>query len=218
MRVHRNGSLGALTRRYDHFLNRLRGGWTPVTPFAAFDQVQYHRDSDPVPRPYSVFKLFDYNDDTVSYPHAKLIHLAGMVRHAAIELMTRNPPSDLRGRTAQRWIEQYVAGHQPPDGKSADMPHAQFSYIPLPSIGHPHADPAIRRVMIVAPLGDEVWLDHLSPYLDGQELAPLPGTKLPPATRLERIPDRRRDGVREKYTCGSRSWASFTPVILPGTS
>jgi CRISPR-associated protein Csb2 len=70
--------------------------------------------------------------------------------------------------------------------------------------------------MIVAPLGDEAWLDHLARYLDGRLLAPLPRTTLAPGTRLERIPDERHDGVREAYTRDSRSWASFTPVILPG--
>ena len=70
--------------------------------------------------------------------------------------------------------------------------------------------------MIVAPLGDEAWLDHLAERLDGQPLEPLPGTTLPPGTYLQRIPDKRQDRVRDAYTGESRSWASFTPVILPG--
>ena len=43
-----------------------------------------------------------------------------------------------------------------------------------------------------------------------------PARRLLPGTRLERIPEERLDGVRDAYTRDSPSWASFTPVILPG--
>lgn len=217
LRVHRNGSLDALVRRYDKFLNRLvESDWSPVPPLSAIEQVRYRRDTDSVARPAIVFKLLDDNDDTVSYPHAKLIHLAGMVRHVAIEMMRHNPPRRLRGIQPTEWVQAYVAGHQSPEDKAADSPHSQFSYIPLPSIGHQHTDPAVRRVMIVAPLGDEAWLDHLAQYLDGQMLEPENDTRLPAGTHLQLIPDGHKDGVRDAYIRDSRTWASFTPVILPG--
>jgi CRISPR-associated protein Csb2 len=237
LRVHCNGSLDALMKRHVQFLNRLQGGWTPVSPLSAFDQVRYRRETDPLPHPHAVFKLVDGNDDTVAYSHAKLIHIAGMVRHLAIRAVSSkrlleklypehdqprslfrdgNPPRDLRGREWDGWVDQYVAGHLPRGDESDGRSHAQFSYVPLPSTGHAHTDPAVRRVMIVVPLGDEAWLDHLAECLDGQPLEPLPGTTLPPGTYLQRIPDRLPDGVRDAYTRESRSWASFTPVILPG--
>jgi CRISPR-associated protein Csb2 len=181
-----------------------------------FDRVLYVSSERHVSRPYVVFKLLDENEDTVAYPHAKLIHLSGMVRHAAIELMPRNPPRDLRGYSAGEWAERYVAGHGQRGDESDGRSHMQFSYVPLPSIGYAHTDPRVRRVMIVAPMGDEDWLEHLAQYLDGQTLVPLAGTMLPPGTHLERIPVQRRDGVRDAYTCPSHSWASFTPIILPG--
>ncbi|MCC7087074.1 MAG: type I-U CRISPR-associated protein Cas5/Cas6 [Pirellulales bacterium] len=218
LRVHRSGSLDALINRHNRFLNRLQDGWTPVPPLTAddMDQVRYRRDTDPLQRPHVLFKLVDENDDTVNYPHSQLIHIAGMVRHLAVELMKRHPPRDLKGRTTEQWVEQYVAGHQSVDDKSAGLPHVQLSYVPLPSTGHAHTNPAIRRVMIVAPAGDEAWLEHLVQRLDGQLLKPLPDTKLPPGTHLQLIPEDRKDGVRDAYTRDSRTWASFTPVILPG--
>jgi CRISPR-associated protein Csb2 len=217
LRVHRNGSLDALITRHDKFLNRLiQNDWTPVPPLSAIDQIRYRCDSDPTSRPHIVFRLIDDNDDTVTYLQSKLIHIAGMVKHLAIEQMKRNPPTNLRGREPAEWIESYVAGHRSAKEKTTDTPHAQFSYIPLQSIGTDHTDPGVRRVMIVAPLGDDAWLDYLARQLDGLLLQPQPNTTLPPGTRLERIDDKKKDGVRDAYLDPSVAWASVTPVILPG--
>lgn len=168
------------------------------------------------PRPHAVFRLVDGNDDQYAYSQSKLIHVAGMVRHLAIERMKQSPPRVLRGADSADWVRAYVAGHQSKEDKEAGVPHTQFSYVPLQSIGHEHTDPAVRRVMIVAPFGDEAWLEHLAVRLDGQELKPLPGTHLPPGTRLDRIANRTSDGVRYAYTQPAAEWASVTPVILPG--
>lgn len=219
LRVHRKGSLEALARRHDNFLNRLQGGWTPVPPLVngtEVDQINYRRDCDPSPRPHAVFKLIDENDDTVAYPHSKLIHIAGMVRHIAKEQMKLDPPRDLRGRSTEEWIDQYVAGHKPRDSANASQLHEQFSFIPLPSTGMQHTDPGIRRVMIVAPAGDDAWLEDLAQQLDGQLLKPESGTVLPSGTHLRRVTSHEKDGVRKAYTGESQVWASFTPVILPG--
>lgn len=211
------GTLAALLMRHEKFLSRLTGhDWTPVSTLSAFEVLPYRRDNDPIPHPHAVFKLLDDNDDTVTYPQSKLVHLAGMVRHLAIEAMKRNPPRDLRGRDVAEWLEAYVAGHQSPQDKAKGHPHSQFSYIPLQSIGAPHTDPGVRRVMIVTPVGDEAWLEHIAQQLEGKLLRPLPNTTLPEGTRLERIEDHRKDGVRDAYLRPSVDWASVTPVILPG--
>src|SRR5262249_54431841 len=151
----------------------------------------------------AVFKLIDANDDMASYPQFKLIHIAGMVKHLAVEMMKDHPPHprDLKGIDPVDWVRAYVAGHQSKEDKEAGAAHTQFSYIPLQTV-NPHndlADPSVRRVMIVAPLGDETWLDHIATRLDGIPLKPLPNTKLPPGTRLERINDKKPDGVRDAY-------------------
>jgi CRISPR-associated protein Csb2 len=217
LRVPKVGTLDDLIRKHTDFLNRVtHEGFRPVPPLRTFDIVRYRRNTDPLPRPHAVFKLVDDNEDMVAYSHARLVHIAGMVRHAAIKLMKHSPAHDLRGESPEKWVERYVAGHQLPSDEADSRPHTQFSYVPLPSVGHAHTNPAIRRVMIVAPLGDESWLEHLAWRLDGWQLEPLPGTTLPPGTHLESIPHERRDGVRDAYTAESQSWASVTPVILPG--
>lgn len=213
------GTLEALSNRYGRFLGRLvNGSWTPVPPLTTFDSINYRRSTDPLPRPHATFRMVDENDDSVAYPNAKLIHIAGMVRHLAIEFMKSRPPSDLRGIPQDLWIERYIAGHRD-QADTSGVPHTQLSYIPLQSIGMHHTDPAIRRVMIVAPIGDEGWLEHLARLLDHQFLKPdpkSPNTDLPPGSRLERVSDPRKDGVRDCYRGPSTVWATTTPVILPG--
>ena len=146
-----------------------------------------------------------------------------MVKHLAIELMKDHPPSkrDLRGIDPADWVRAYVAGHQSKEDKDVGAQHTQFSYVPLQSIGMGHTDPGVRRVMIVAPIGNDAWLKHLADRLDGELLKPDPKFPkhehdLPTGTRLQRIADNKHDGVRDGYIDASNVWASVTPVILPG--
>lgn len=162
-------------------------------------------------RPYVVFKLFDENDDTYAHPHAKLIHIAGMVRHLAIERMTKKPPRGVNDPAG--WVERYIAGHRDKVDAVVDLPHAQLSYVPLPSVGTPHTDPAVRRVMIFAPAGDDEVIHHLARQLDSMQLKPERLEHLRGPVFLQRV---QYDGVIARYTDPSRTWASFTPVILPG--
>ena len=218
LRVHRNGSLDDLGARYESFLTRLdQNAWTPVPPLKAIDLLRYRRDTDPLSRPYAVFKLVDADDDAYRYPHDKLIHIAGMVRHLAIDAMKRSPPQSITNPGP--WIERYVAGHRDAAEKAVALPHSQLSYIPLPSIGHHHADPSIRRVMIVAPIGDDAILEHICQYLDGLRLKPERESDLRRPVFLYRT---RNDNVVSFYTQsnsdhqGYNRWASVTPVVLPG--
>jgi CRISPR-associated protein Csb2 len=145
------------------------------------------------------------NGRLFSYPQDRLIHIAGMVRHLAIEAMERSRSRDVD----EDWVKTYVAGH----ARAGGTEHRQFSYLPLPSIGHAQADQSVRRVMIAAPLGgDQVLLD-LAMLLDGQQLRPTPETKLDHPPTLVRV---RGDKVARFYTQSANAWASVTPVILPG--
>jgi CRISPR-associated protein Csb2 len=142
---------------------------------------------------------------TFSYPQAKFIHIAGMVRHLAILILRRSPPPG----TDDHWLESYVAGHAHKQRRE----HRRFSYLPLPSIGHPQVNPSIRRVLITAPPGDDAWLQHLARRLTGQVLQPTPQTKLPAPPALVRIPP---DSVALRYLQPAAEWHSVTPVLLPG--
>ncbi|MBA2113808.1 type I-G CRISPR-associated protein Csb2 [Bremerella alba] len=111
----------------------------------------------------------------------------------------------------EQWGERYVAGHA---GKSKSQ-HRQFSYIPMPSIGHKHGDRFIRRALITAPAGDEQWLRHLAERLQGELLKPEKACEFEEGQipRLLKIPG---DSVTRCFTRASNVWHSVTPAILPG--
>ena len=205
LRVPKIGSLGDLQHAYSKNACRVmdfaerRGTIRPKI----FDRVVYTSSERPLGKPCELFSLCDAEGDLSPEPQAKLIHVAGMVRHAAINAMRNYPPPGLDN--PENWIETFVAGH-----RNGDDDHKQFSYIPLPSIGHEHADCEIRRVMIVAPFGEDAKLAHLAEQLDGQPLEREGGGIAPILHHL------RRDGVTAQYTKQSRVWATVTPIILPG--
>jgi CRISPR-associated protein Csb2 len=213
LRVPTVGTLDDVVRKHDDFLNRITTkGFHPVRPLRVFNVVRYRRENEPLGRPYRAFELRDSSGEWFRYPHRKLIHIAGMMRHLATEMMKKDPPSGVD----ENWVKSYVAGHA--QGEATD--HRQLSYLPLPSVGHEHTDPGVRRVMVAAPLGDDTWLDHVSRRLAGQMLKPDPEHADPFTGReppiLVPISRQTRDNVVSAYTRPASVWHSFTPIILPG--
>jgi CRISPR-associated protein Csb2 len=207
LRVPKKRSMCDLRRAHASTLSRIEHGRPLGTVHKpeVFDHVFYGGAERPLGRPAVVFALRTEEEGVYSHPHAKLIHIAGMTRSAAIRAMQKYPPEDV-GAGGKAWVEAFVAGHR----KEGAGDHEQFSYIPLPSIGHEHADGLIRRVMIVAPFGHEGQLRHLADQLDGEQLRPEGGGRGPVLRRLN------GDGVTRLYLGTSAVWASATPVILPG--
>lgn len=216
LRVPRNGTREALHVRHERFLNRLAGGkWTPVPPLTAFDTVNYRRDSESVPRPCAVFKLLDPNEEPARYSHAKVVHIAGMVRHVAIQLMQD-------AGKASDFINRFIRGKR---DLEAVLEHKQISYVPLPSIGHQHADGMIRNVMLIAPPDMERELTYLSERIDGQMLKPeqlekeddsVSASSASYHAELQLFKPPAGKFISECYLGRSNTWHSVTPVILDG--
>ena len=210
LRVPKEGTLGDLMRKHEAFLNRLSDdGFRPVPPLKVFEVCGYRCDDEPTQRPPRVFELRTIDGTRCRYPHRRLIHIAGMVRHLAIKAMKASPPPGVD----EDWVRMFVAGHAR-DGKDTPT-HRQFSYLPLQSIGAPHTDPGVRRIMIVAPLGDEAWLDHVARHLAWQALEPVQGDEFAGGERPVLVPVQ-KDNIARIYTQAANTWASVTPVILPG--
>jgi CRISPR-associated protein Csb2 len=194
---------------------RRRKRWPRV-----FDRVLYTNPERAIGKPYAVFKLLDASEDRVRYPHAKLIHVAGMTRHLAIYRMSRVPPGWV---DPAEWVNRVVRGKR---DESCQDEHRQFSYVPLPSIGHEHSDAMIRNVMIVAPLGMDRELAYLAEKLNGELLIPevradsCAATQAQPiasgSIELERFNPPAGKFIERHYLATADIWHTVTPVILPG--
>jgi CRISPR-associated protein Csb2 len=206
LRVPKGGSMTDLQSSHQSALNRIEHGkpLRTVEKPQVFDRVYYASAERPIGPPRVIFALRNERDDSYCYSHAKLIHIAGMTRNASITAMNAFPPMNIVDKDA--WVNSFVAGHR----AEGNSDHKQFSYVPLPSVGHEHADAMIRRVMIAAPFSCEAELHHLAAQLDGEQLRP-EGRGTGPV--LDRV---RSDGVIRQYLGPSKVWASVTPIILPG--
>ncbi len=205
LRVPTVGSLDDLDRSHQSAFGRFGTDdvLRPVQKPTAFDRILYCSSERPIGRPYQLFTLRNADDEFSRQSQAKLIHVAGMVRHAAIRALKEYPPPGLVN--PEKWVESFVAGHHDGNGD-----HRQLSYVPLPSVGHDHADCEIRRVMITAPFREDANLAHLAEQLDGNQLEREGGGDAPILQRLH------GDGVTRQYTRKSATWATVTPIILPG--
>ena len=206
-------SLCDLRHCHETAMNRIEHGkpLRTVDKPKVFDRVLYTSTERPIGKPNAVFRLVDENGDAYRYAHARLIHIAGMVRHLAIERMKVDPPHWRQDEAT--WLETFVCGHR---GDAQE--HQQLSYIPLPSIGHEHADALIRNVMIVAPLGCDEELDYITTQLDGLALHAenqIRSLELR-AIYLERFAPASGKFISKCYLGTSRTWHTVTPVILPG--
>ena len=102
LRTPKAGTMDDLIRRHADSLGRVTtDGFRPVPPLRVFDVVRYRRHDEPLPRPFRVFELRSTDGSWFRYPHRKLVHIAGMLRHLAIEAMSKDPPHGLKAD----WVE-----------------------------------------------------------------------------------------------------------------
>lgn len=160
----------------------------------------YVRSDVAHPRSYAGFRLESPGGGSFSWPWREGIVVAGWLRHAAGQRLK------LEGKDSD-WISRYAMGH----GREEER-NRRLSYVPLPSIGHPHADGEIRRALLVEPLtGSEGVAGLLAWGLGGTSLTDDGGR-----TRARALDLEREDPVLRRYTVPATLWASVTPVLLHG--
>jgi len=200
------GTLSDLQRAHAAFVQRVkREGrqmtFDPAAGVSRFASVTYLPSSTLPFRPFAAFEL----SEGCFFRQEEANAVAAMLRSLA-NRRAREDTHEFPGGS-----ESYVAGHV---GHNRFPPPPRFSYLPLPTIGHEHADGLIRRVLIAEPHGG-----------DGSHAAWA-------AQRLRNQPLRDHDGndrgllldlwrtaspaMVRRYVEPGRSWSSVTPVILPG--
>jgi CRISPR-associated protein Csb2 len=223
LRVPIAGTLADLLHRYDSFLSRIgKDGFVPPPPVTAYDKVEYQQSSQRARLPIAAFALLK-PDATGFRPFETTrwaLTVSGMTRHAA-----------RCAAQAARWpearINKVIMGHGETAGdeKHLSVGPFRFAYIPLPSIeargeGKAMVAGPVRRVLVTsfdAAFNEQVaWarqaLSGLDLVKENRQKA-AEGLKETVAM-LSLVPDSEK-GVRP-YVRPAVSWATVTPVILPG--
>lgn len=198
-RVPIEGTLADLERVHQLFLKRMEAKQY-LHHVRKFAGICYLPHNTLPPRSYAAFEL----PEGVAFRQESAAKVAAMLR----SLTSRHAKTDTHpflGGT-----EAYVAGHA---GKQEQTP-PRFSYLPLPTIGHSHADGMLRRLLVAEPFGGDGtharWaqsrlLNGVLTDQDGNERGVLMDLWRPTSTRIV-----------ARYISDARTWSTVTPVILPG--
>ncbi len=217
LRVPRTGTFDELSRRHHAFLNRIQGDdFAPVPPLATFALAHYRSDSEFARAPRAVFALRQPDDSGYRAfdPVRRGLHVAGMLRHSASQ-----PELARSLGWSEAEVARLVLGHGEARGeKHSPVAGPRFALVPLPSIEWRGDDKkfcvgSVRRVLVTA-LGsaDRESFTRFVRQLNGQEL--IDSKTSEPAAVLVRQPE--TDSVAQRYLQESATWATVTPVILPG--
>lgn len=200
-RVPTGGTLEDLDRVYQSFLKRVDGRQLrPSLKPSRFSTVVYRTTQSLPPRPHAVFEL----PEGVAFRPEDAAKAAAMLRSLAISRAQTDRHAFPGG------IETYVAGHA--GGQQQTPP--RFSYLPLPTIGHPHADSMIRRLLIAEPFGgDGTHAEWARRRLRHAALRDEEGNERGLLLDLWR---KTSQGVVDRYVNLATTWLSVTPVVLPG--
>jgi CRISPR-associated protein Csb2 len=165
-----------------------------------FKIVSYLRGNTLPPRSYAVYEL----PEGVAFRQEDAAKAAAMVRSLASRC-AQEDTHQFPGGT-----ETYVAGHVWQDKKTPP----RFSYLPLPTIGHEHADGMIRRLLIAEPFGgDSSHAQWAQNRLRNAIVRDERGEERGILMDLWRSTS---PTLLTRYVGPAKVWSTVTPVILPG--
>jgi CRISPR-associated protein Csb2 len=217
LRVPRQGSFDDLERRHRAFLNRVSGdGFAPVQPLAVYEITSYRAADQPLRSPRAIFSLRQLDDSGFRpFDTARRgLHVAGMLRHAA---------STAELLRSVGWTEEdarrIVLGHGEGNGQQHQpVQGARLAFLPLPSIEwrgeeRKHSVGSIRRVAVTT-IGtlDRESFRRFAQQFAGRELIDERLNR--PIALLARQLE--TDGAIKAYFQSAVTWATVTPIILPG--
>jgi CRISPR-associated protein Csb2 len=216
LRVPIPGALNDLMETHKSHLARLSAeGLAAPTPLSAYQMIEYRREIDPPPRSIAAFSLLNLDASGFRFfdPVRRASTVAEMMRGAA-----------RRAAKQAGWpeskIDRVIMGHGEPRGESGHVPvkSARFAWLPLPSLEARSGERTrvvggIRRVIVTSfgeDLGAEVaWVRKA---LAGDELT---GSDIArPEALLSLLPA--TDMMVREYARPAATWATVTPVVLPG--
>lgn len=211
-------TLTALMNRHQLFINRLQNRClTDLPPLdeSAFRIVGYSRATDPIQRPFAAFRLFkpDGSGSFRAFSTTRQgLTVSGMLRCATkLAAQSAGWPQDS--------INSCILGHgEAPGDAHVTVGLRRFAYLPLPSIefrgeGKVRAVGHIRRVLITTLTdGYESEIGWSRRAMSGRTLIEEDAHQ--PVAVLSEIPA--NDEIVANYIQPSSTWATVTPVVLPG--
>lgn len=199
-RIPQKGTLQDLRNVHGSLVASIAGKtYRPPLKPSVFRKAAYTVLGDLPPRAFTVFEL----PDEVAFRQEDTVRAAAMLRSMACD-QALSDTHEFPGGS-----ERFVAGHVN-DAQGAP----RFSYLPLPTIGHQHADGMIRRVMIAEPFGsDGTHAQWAEERLTGRDLVDEDGVI---RAELMRPWRQTTTNMVERYVGAGHVWCSVTPVILPG--
>ena len=207
-RVPAQGSLDDLEEVHRSFLERVSGPvYNPAVTVSQFGSVMYLSAVTLLPRSYAVFEF----PMGVAFRQERVNEVAAMLRSLSCDKQMYRNQQDFREQFPNDDSEVYLAGHVDPRIRSTP---ARFSFLPLPTIGHDHADGMVRRLLIAEPYdGKGLHARWAQQRLRNQVLRDKDGNECGVLLDLWRTSSNQ---MVKRYVGESRSWSTVTPVILPG--
>ena len=201
------GSLASLVGRHQAAKLRVEGKGKSAKIFFTnpakprFLHVSYAPDQQ-----RALFELRDQEQDTKTWPWPlhRVTRLIEALRNSAAERLRVGLP------TEHDAIERALIGRKA-DGSDSSPVEQRVRIIPLPSIGHEHADRAIRRILLQTPSGAALPAEDIEWAFSGLEsFSPVTGVIGPfVLVRSE------TDDMLRHYLGPSRRWRSVTAIVLP---
>jgi CRISPR-associated protein Csb2 len=209
------GSLKSLKDRYEAMSRRFKAqgqGRSVNLQFAQAPKPRFTPTAYDSPPRRQVFEIHSPTSqaDLIAWPLSRMSALVETIRDAAVQKLK----AALSDQESQ--IEQCVVGRRVNGGTDAPKA-ARVRILPLPSIGHEHADHAIRRVLIEVPSGCLLRSDDVIWSFSGLELSGSDSANRP-ASVLTTTGD---DTMLRHYGVGDREyarWRTVTPAALPETA
>ncbi len=210
------GTLRQLSHRHQQFEGRFRPeGLDAPAPLSAFRKIEYRRATEPPMGTFAAFSVLrlDSSGFRAFDPARRGLTVAGMVRGTVKRAAEQ-------GAWPAPKINAFVLGHADSNGngKHVAVGAARFAYLPLPTVESRgprkvRLAGSIRRVMLACfTNGCEEELAWAGRMLSGQEL--IDERSKAPVALLSAIPANEK--MVRYYTQPAKTWATVTPVVLPG--
>lgn len=200
------GSLASLIERHGTAkLQREGQGKTARLLFTNAPKARFSNVSYALARPRVLYELRDaeLDDRLWPWPLVRVVKLVEAIRDCVAARLRAGLPGD------EAAVERAIIGRKA-DGTDSSPADRRVRVLPLPSIGHAHADRGVRRILLELPSGAPLRREDIEWAFSGlQPHSPDTGVLGP--FRLART---EADEMLRHYEGPSRRWRSVTPVVL----